>query len=308
MSFHAAPYTYARKATGGLSFVGGTSTTVVGYNSSTFTKNLMAGYTIIAKVPGVGYESRSIVSIDSQTKLTVDSPFTAPFGVSHETSAPSDYNYESCPSLTYENFDMRTENGFGVITSDGTNHVYDNVQYAKITSPSITVAGTTDQAAEFTHHLKAGYTITMDGITRTVTKVVDNTMVHVDRAFKEGVQHTDYSYRYSVRKTGDFHLHWKPSTNTGDYHQINAATDVNIHSRQMIATAAGGVNIPKQDKYLLYPPVCYNTGRCVPKTSHSLVGVEGASSNIQVLSSTLPHQTPVADYVLLQTAPSSDFF
>jgi len=308
-TFHSSPFTYARKANGGLAFTYCDHCyTVYGYNSSTFTKNLMSGYKIIGKISSGAetgrWEARTVTSIDSATQLTIDTPFSGDILDDSVTY----YNYESCPSLTYENFDMRTENGFGVITSDGTNHVYDNVQYAKITSPSITVAGTTDQAAEFTHHLKAGYTITMDGITRTVTKVVDNTMVHVDRAFKEGVQHTDYSYRYSVRKTGDFHLHWKPSTNTGDYHQINAATDVNIHSRQMIATAAGGVNIPKQDKYLLYPPVCYNTGRCVPKTSHSLVGVEGASSNIQVLSSTLPHQDPVADYVLLQTAPSSDFF
>merc|ERR1712196_209065 len=138
----------------------------------------------------------------SQTKLTVDSPFTAPFGVSHETSAPSDYNYESCPSLTYENFDMRTENGFGVISSDGTNHVCDNVQYAKVTSELTT--NTQAQAAFFVRHLKVGFTITMDGITRTVTKVVSNTLIHVDRAFKEGVQYTKHSYRYSVRKTGDF--------------------------------------------------------------------------------------------------------
>merc|ERR1711871_324126 len=233
-SFHAAPFTYARKATGGLSFVGGTSTTVVGYNSTTFTKNLMAGYTIIAKVPGIGYESRSIVSIDSQTKLTVDSPFTAPFGVSHETSAPSDYNYESCPSLTYENFDMRTEKGFGVISSDGTNHVYDNVQYSKITTtlPKSSVspfnAIKNDKAALFTRHLKVGYALTMDGITRTVTKIVDNTLLHVDRAFKEGVLHTDFSYRSSVRKTGDFHMHWKPATVKGDYHQTDNATDADI--------------------------------------------------------------------------------
>merc|ERR1711871_1761705 len=308
-SFHAAPYTYARKATGGLSFVGGTSTTVVGYNSSTFTKNLMAGYTIIAKVPGVGYESRSIVSIDSQTKLTVDSPFTAPFGVSHEASPSTDYNYESCPSLTYENFDMRTENGFGVISSDGTNHVYDNVQYAKVTSELTT--NTQAQAAFFVRHLKVGFTITMDGITRTVTKVVSNTLIHVDRAFKEGVQYTKHSYRYSVRKTGDFHLHWKPQTNTGDFNKQVVATDQDIFKRQTIATLArpawtANTFDVKQHKYLLYLPVCYNTGRCVPKTSHSLVGVESLQHDVQVLSSALPHQTPVKDFVMVSSGGNFD--
>jgi len=282
-TFHSSPYTYARKAVGGLAFDHcDHCKTVLGFNSSTFTKNLMSGYKIIGKIssgPETGmWESRTVVSIDSATQLTVDTPFSGDI----LNDATTYYNYESCPSLTYENFDMRTENGFGVISSDGTNHVYDNVQYAKITSPSISVAGTTSQAAEFTHHLKEGYTITMDGITRTVTKVVDNTMIQVDRAFKEGVQHTKYSYRYSVRKTGDYHLHWKPSTVTGDYHQTATASDSNINSRQLIATAAGGVNIPKQDKYLQYPPVCYNTGRCVSKTSHSLVGVETAAADVQV--------------------------
>merc|ERR1712159_785585 len=106
-----------------------------------------------------------------------------------------------------------------------------------------------------------------------------------DRAFKEGVQYTEYSYRYSVRKTGDYHLHWKPETHKGDYNKLVTATDGNLYSRQTIATTATGVSIPKLDKYLLYPPVCYNTGRCVPKSSHSLVGVESAHDDVQVLSS-----------------------
>jgi len=300
-SFHSAPYTYARKATGGLSYSGGTSKQVTGYNSTTFTKNLMSGYTIVAKVPGVGYESRVVVSIDSSTKLTVDQPFSASFGVGHEAGTPStDYNYESCPSLTYENFDMRTENGHGVISSDGTNHVYDNVQYAKVTTLATT--NTQAKAAFFVRHLKVGFTVMMDGITRTVTKVVSNTLIHVDRAFKEGVQYTEYSYRYSVRKTGDFHMHWKPATTWGDYNNADHAKDSQIFSRQTIATTAGGVSFNKQDKYLLYPPVCYNTGRCVAKTSHSLVGVESAQHDIQVLSSALSHQTPVKDYVFVSGA------
>jgi hypothetical protein len=331
-TFHSAPYTYARKANGGLSSPGGSSTTVYGYNSSKFTQNLMAGYAIIAKIPSninTGdvdvpswdsarrhiYEKRTIVSIDSATQLTIDSPFSNAFGTNNNDPSTTTYNYESCPSLTYENFDLRTENGHGVISSDGTNHVYDNVQYSKVTTtlpknPSHPYnALKDDKAGLFTRFLKVGYTITADSVTRTITKIVDNTLLHVDRAFKEGVLLTDYSYRYSVRKTGDFHLHWKPATVTGDYHQVANATDAHIHARNMIATAADPVTyngvtqpqyIQKQDAYLQYPPVCYNSGRCVPKTSHSLVGMESMSVPVKVLSSTLPHQTAVADYVQIE--------
>jgi len=313
-SFHSSPYTYARKATGGLASygkagTGGAATTVTGYNSSTFTKNLMAGYALIAKVPnaaGIGYDGQqkagwekvNIVTIDSMTSLTIDKPFSAGIGPPFETNAPVIYNYESCPTLTYENFDLRTENGHGVLQNDGTNHVFDNVQYSLVRTWNDADDAHTDKAAMFLRHLKPGYTITMDGITRTITHIYDNTLLSVDRAFKENVQFNDYSYRYSVRKTGDFHLHWKPSTVSGDYHKTRNATEAMIYARNMIATTtSAGSNIGKQDTYLQYPPVCYNTGRCVPKSSHSLVGVEGTHSAVTVLSSTLPHQTDVHDYV-----------
>jgi hypothetical protein len=316
-TFHASPYTYARKALGGFQFEclhkPCTGTKILGHNSTTFTKNLMAGYAIIARIPdatdvrGHHFEKRTVVSIDSMTALTVDSPFTTNFGVGEGDSGALDYyNYESCPTLTYENFDLRTENGYGLLISDGTNHVYDNVQYSKITTKSVAAAGNTDQAAQFVKNLKVGYTLTMDGITRTVTKIVDNTLLHVDRAFKEGVQHVDYSYRYSVRKTGDFHLHWKPETERGDYHQSHVSKDEEIYTRNMMGTTTtAGTDISAstrygqglQAKYHLYPPVCYNSGRCIPKTSHSLVGVESDKHNARVLSSRLPHQQQVRDYV-----------
>jgi len=316
-TFHASPFTLARKATGGLTSTAGTSTLVTGSNAVTFTKNLMAGYAIIVKVPKVGlrkyvdgtetsgYEKRTILSIDSKKTLTIDAPFSNP--ITNE-----DYNYESCPSLTYENFDLRTENGHGVLKSDGTNHVYDNVQYSMIrtyTDLEDNGGGSDrkDRAAMFMRHLKVGYTLTMDGITRTVTKLVDNTLLHVDRAFKENVVHTDFSYRYSVRKTGDHHMHWKPSTSSGDYHKTQGATDAHIFARSMMANDVNSVAIAKQDVYLQYPPVCYNTGRCVPKTSHSLVGVEGhAQTGAKILSSKLPHETAVADFV--QVASSDEYF
>merc|ERR1711959_161059 len=126
-----------------------------------------------------------------------------------------------------------------------------------------------------------------------------------------GVQYTKHSYRYSVRKTGDFHLHWKPATNYGDYNKQGVATDQMIFKRQTIATLArphwtANTFDAKQHKYLLYPPVCYNTGRCVPKTSHSLVGVESLQHDVQVLSSALPHQTAVKDFVMVASGGNFD--
>jgi hypothetical protein len=391
LSFHSTPFTYARKATGGLKFAGtttsGTTNTLQGYNGATFTKNLMAGYAIITKISGSHYERRYVKSIDSATSLTLDAGFTASFDFSSPTPAPSHvYTYESCPSLTYENFDLRTENGFGVISNTGTNMVYDNVQYSQVTTQTNATAPL--YAARFLEYLKVGYTITLDGITRTVTKMVDNTLIHIDRAFKTGTAYDKYSYRYSVRKTGDFHLHWKPRTEWGDYHTVHNATDAMIYSRSMIASAtsdgtvvsegsvrdvtassalnsawwlstsqgagyvtstsvegggASGANTGissgtasytgtsgvtygsgtqgaptaasssranpsfvssygKQNLYLKYPPVCYNAGRCVPKTSHSLVGVESpetSAATSKVLTSALPHQSPVVNYVSL---------
>jgi len=50
-TFHAAAFTYARKANGGLNYhTCAHCKTVLGYNSSTFTKDLMSGYSIIAKI------------------------------------------------------------------------------------------------------------------------------------------------------------------------------------------------------------------------------------------------------------------
>jgi len=340
MSFHNSPFTYARSAQGGLQTAGvagsgGLANKVTGYNGTTFTRNLMAGYGIILKVPGVGWERRIVTEIDSATTLQIDEPFSAPTTVDGTTATT--YNYESCPSLTYENFDLRTENGPGVIQSDGTNHVYDNVQYSMIRTykesdvcPTANIGaningGCTDKAAMFTRNLKVGYTVTMDSITRTVTKVVSDTLIHVDRAFKENVQHNDFSYRFSVRKTGDYHLHWKPASESGA-HQVStrvsagrisswntasqededesATETANVYSRQTISdTALHSVAISnKQDKYLLYPPVCYNSGRCVPKTSHSLVGVETDVTTASVLSSVAPHMTDVYDYVSVTDA------
>merc|ERR1711959_279499 len=323
-SFHSTAYTYARRATGGLTYVGGTSRTVTGLNSTTFTKNLMAGYKLVQKIPSTTdhrtyhYETRTVISIDSATSLTIDSPFTSKFGWGHnDPNQQAYYNYESCPSLTYENFDLRQENGIGLINSDGTNHVYDNVQYSKVTTDSVAAAGTSDNAAEFKKHLKVGFTITMDGITRTVTKIVDNTLLHVDRAFKTNVAFSKYSYRHTTRKTGDFHLHWKPATETGDYHQTVPAKDSQIHTHSLMATQtsdgtdiAASVRVGQglQDKYLLYPPVCYNDGRCVPKTSHSLVGVESAEHNAKVLSSKQPHQQALLDMVSVDSGGTDNYF
>lgn len=293
-SFHSSPFTYARKAAGGLKSIGqagtGGKATTVESAAGKFTENLMAGYALIAKVPNVGWEKVSIVSIDSMTTLTIDKPFSAQIG--YESSPPSIYNYESCPTLTYENFDLRTENGHGVLQNDGTNHVFDNVQYSLVRTSDVNTDP--DKAAMFKRHLKPGFTITMDGITRTITHIYDNQLLTVDRAFKENVRFKDYSYRYSVRKTGDFHLHWKPSTVSGDYHKTDPAQPGDIYAHNMIADQTlAGDSIVKQDAYLQYPPVCYNTGRCVPKSSHSLVGVQGDKNVVTIQEST----TGVYNYV-----------
>jgi len=314
-SFHARPFTYARSATGALAYVGGTSTTVTGSASATFTKNLMAGYRLRVKIPdatdprGYHFESRDVKSINSATSMTIDSPFTAPFGVTGDliNAGTTTYNYASCPSLAYENFDLRTENGLGLISNDGTNWVYDNVQYSKVVTDAISTGTVDEQPALFQRQLKVGFTLQMDGITRTVTKIVSDTLLFVDRAFQEGVQYTDYSYRYSVRKSGDFHMHWKPSVSLGDYDQVSVASDSKLFSRQLISpqTASNAIALV-QDPYLLYPPVCYNTGRCVPKTSHSLRGVELDGGNARVISSTPFWASAVNDMVTV--ASTTPFF
>merc|ERR1711970_971716 len=169
-SFHSSPFTYARSAQGGLASAGvngngGEDKRVYGYNSTTFTKNLMEGYGIILQT-SAGWERRIVTNIDRATSLTIDEPFSAAVGVGYDTApTPDIYNYESCPSLTYENFDLRTENGPGVIQSDGTNHVYDNVQYSMIRTYEQDNPGVHAGAAMFVKYLKVGMTLTMDSIT-----------------------------------------------------------------------------------------------------------------------------------------------
>merc|ERR1712054_120943 len=253
------------------------------------------------------FEKRTVTKVLAEDSLEVDSPFSGAFGVSTNDPNTQDYyNYESCPSLTYENFDQRQENGHGVVSNDGTNHVYDNVQYSKVTTPAISAEPNADSAARFSLQLKVGFHIIVNGITRTVTKVVSDELIHIDKAFMEGTQLSRYSFTYSVRKTGDYFMHWNPPVQTGAYKQSAIATDNDLYSRQRMSTStsdgtdvAGSTRYGSglQHKYLQYAPVCYNAGRCVPKTSHSLVGVESAEHNAYLLSSTLPHQTSVNDYV-----------
>merc|ERR1711959_540738 len=75
------------------------------------------------------------------------------------------------------------------------------------------------------------------------------------------------------------HLHWKvryASGGSNSRQQGKVTNEQQVFAHQMkSSTTTSSAEIKMQDPYMLYPPVCYNNGRCVPKTSHSLVGVEG---------------------------------
>merc|ERR1711871_422506 len=83
-SFHSSPFTFARKAAGGLSHnmsPNGNQLKVEGHNSSTFTKNLMEGYAIIMKMPVSSvYEKRTVTAITAENALEIDAPFSENFG------------------------------------------------------------------------------------------------------------------------------------------------------------------------------------------------------------------------------------
>jgi hypothetical protein len=80
------------------------------------------------------YERRMVKGITAGNKMIIDHKFSRAFENSAFSPAVTYYHYESCPSLTYENYDHRIENGHGVISATGTSHVYDNTQYAEVTS------------------------------------------------------------------------------------------------------------------------------------------------------------------------------
>lgn len=308
-TFHRAAYTYAREKPGAAkSMYSGVSSraqttvdfdiTSLGGAGKSVTEFLAANYAIIVEtqeVNGVSvYERRMVKKITSATQIIVDRKFDTPFN-NHAAGRSKKVYFESCPGLTYESYPARVENGVGLISGTGARYVYDNTQYSEVTSSD----------AQFLSKVKVGYEIVLrnTGAKRRVLKIVSDTMIQVNKPFHEynndaPVSFTNHAYQVVVKKFydkngvniagedfdkfhsygSDFMLHSNPKYNTGGVNsrQQGALTDERqLYSHQRIShqTDSGEV-IAMQDPYLLFPPVCMNNGRCVPKTSHSLVGLE----------------------------------
>lgn len=336
-STHATPFTYARKVQGqtkssyaGVNSRHLTKVQVSGLVADTsLTQSVAAGYAIVVRTSPKDetcddptgttakrggcftYERRMIRSVTSSGEVIVDRKFTQTFD--NTPSGPGGtgvnnnmFHYESCPSLTYENFDDRTENGFGTITGTGASYTYDNTQYAEITS--------TD--AQFEVNVRVGFEIELrnTGVKRRVTKVVSDTKIQVNRPFADKINgapvgFSNHAWRFIVKKGtdkngilvagdsydkkhhygSDFFVHWKPKYNTGGSNSrqqglisagnsgnaADALADKKVYSHQQKSSVtSSGAGVMMQDPYLLYAPVCYNNGRCVAKTSHSHVGTE----------------------------------
>lgn len=308
-STHASPFTYSRSKHGeAKSTYDGVSSraqvtvemdqTSMGGANVTLTHTVAAGYAIVVQTAFATYERRIIRRVTSKNELVVDRKFTTTFdntgGVAPAQSPL--YHYESCPSLTYENFDDRTENGPGTITGTGASYVYDNTQYAEITS--------TD--ASFEVNVRVGFEIELrnTGVKRRVTKVVSDTKIHINRPFADSVNgapvgFSNHAWRFVVKKGtdkngilvagvaydkkhtygSDYFVNWKPKYSTGGSNSRQqgpiGSDPKKMFSHQMKSSVtSSGAGILMQDPYLLYAPVCYNNGRCVAKTSHSHVGVE----------------------------------
>jgi len=303
-STHASAFTYTRSKNGKTKATyDGTSSAAqvvvevdqvsMGGSNVSLTHTVAAGYAIVVQTAARTYERRLIQRITDKNKLVVDRKFTTTFD--NIVGGFAYYHYESCPSLTYENQDDRIENGPGLITGTGASYVYDNTQYAEITS--------TD--ARFEINLRVGFEIELrnTGVKRRVTKIVTDTKIHINRPFNDYINSapvgfSNHAWRYVVKKGtdkngivvagvsydkkhaygSDYFLHWKPKYNTGGTNSRQQGAIQNerqMYSHQMKSSVtSSGARILMQDPYLLHPPVCYNNGRCVPKTSHSHVGVE----------------------------------
>jgi len=325
-STHASPFTYSRASPGrtASSYAGASSRAQVtvtvaqasmGGAGKTLTKTVAAGYAIVVRTSAIAntapftYERRLIRSVTALDTLVVDRKFTTTVDNSAGGGVGNDkFHYESCPSLTYENFDDRTENGPGTITGTGASYVYDNTQYAEITTSGCPNDGgvTQDTCADFEVNVRVGFEIELrnTNVKRRVTKVVSNTKIHINRPFADSVNgapvgFSNHAWRFVVKKGtdkngilvagdsfdkkhtygSDFFVHWKPKYNTGGSNSRQqgpiGSDPKKMFSHQMKSSVtSSGASILMQDPYLLYAPVCYNNGRCVAKTTHSHVGVE----------------------------------
>lgn len=278
--------------------------TSMGGGSNSLTQVIGKSYAVAVKTSSTTatgspvYERRMVKAVTSKNTFIIDRKFSKAFDSTVDGS--NQFHYESCPSATNENSLLRIENGFGTISSTGVSNVYNNVRYTEVDSSD----------ANFQTELAVGYDITLgsSGVKRRITKIVTNTRIHIDSPFHSYVNDapvafTHHSYTYTVRKGydkngaivlnekydawdaygSDHFLHSTPAQNTGgaNSRQQGPITDHRqLFSHQRISSvSASGETIKMQDPYLKAAPVCYNNGRCVAKTSHSLVGIEKVIRN-----------------------------
>jgi hypothetical protein len=318
-TFSSESYTYTRRISGGLKsdYVGADefAKARVTVDSTqepdqSLTHVLGKDYTIVAQVLQATtemssqnnnlpprFERRKIMDITNANTMVIDKKFSQNFenaDVAQFSPAVTHFHYESCSSAAPENAADRTENGFGTITHTGTTDVYNNVQFSEVTSVT----------AHFVHNAFAvGYELIdrSSQVTRTITKIISDTKIHVNRAFPAGF--SNHAYQIKVKKGwdkgahsmdgknfnddsaygSDFFLHSNPQYGTGGSNSRQSyriTVEEQVYSHQMKAdTTTSGRLIKKQDPYIRMAPVCYGNGRCVAKTSHSLIGIEGTAAD-----------------------------
>jgi len=317
-TFSAESYTYTRRMKGGLrsKYIGSDEfaearITVDSTQESDVSLTMVLGkqYTIVAQVRQATtevssqgnalpprFERRKIMDIENANTMVVDKKFSQDFenAGAEFTPAVTHFHYESCSSAAPENSADRIENGFGTITHTGTTDVYNNIQFAEVTSTT---------AHFVANDFAVGYELIdrSSQVTRTITKIISNTKIYVNRAF-HGAFDT-HSYQIKVKKGWDKNAHSKGGKNFNDYstygsdyflhsnpqygtggsnsrQSYSITVEEQVYSHQMKAdTTTSGRLIKKQDPYIRMAPVCYGNGRCVAKTSHSLVGIEGTASD-----------------------------
>jgi len=88
---HDTSFTLAKKAAGTVY----TSTNKIYGIATQFSKEIEIGYKVVVKV-GSSYEQRTVVTIDTDTQITVSSPFSAP--ITNTDANRQQLHYQSCPS------------------------------------------------------------------------------------------------------------------------------------------------------------------------------------------------------------------
>jgi hypothetical protein len=351
-SVHAQGYLIAKKADAGLSYdytgddeaaTSVVTTTAAQASTGTLTSYISKGYAVIAKVKeqdteystdpdqkhpyAPKYERRVVHRVTGPSTFEITRKFSQ--GFDNAADGTTDFHFESCPTASNELGETRTEVGPGFISSAGSTEVYDNVQSCVVTSPQSTTTPQ-ENMAHFTNWAHVGYHLTLSstGVSRTITRVLSDTQIELNRCFEEGVTFNNYAYSYTVRKGKDVNKHminnswvndntvvasnhflyWKPAFATGGSNsrqQHPVTQPKQVYSNALRASEnkplSEGYVIESQDAYLLYAPVCYGSGRCVAKASHSLVGLEGYKSTGGAIFSSSPPPVRNYDFVKIGT-------